>query len=92
MSTYYDKYMKYKIKYLEIQNKINKYNQSGGINLNNNNDNIKKNVNINNSIIKFISPHHRFLIENLDILHNPQQREKFLITSYIQDEINKLVS
>jgi hypothetical protein len=78
--------MKYKIKYLEIQNKINNYNQSGGINLKNNNDNI------NNSIIKFISPHHRFLIENLDILHNPQQREKFLITSYIQNEINKLVS
>ena len=63
MSEYYDKYIKYKKKYLEIQNKISEIKKQNELN----NQFGGKIIN-HNLLINFISPHHRYLINNLDIL------------------------
>ena len=86
MSNYYNKYIKYKNKYLEIKNKINELNknknenkQLGGI----------KN-NIHDLFFNYISPHHQYLINNPDILYNDEKRNQYLLSTYINNEINNL--
>ena len=85
MSNFYDKYIKYKNKYLEIKNKQNELKQAelkqnGGILENNTYD----------LFLNYISPHHKFLINNPNILYNNQERNKYLLSTYIENEINEL--
>jgi hypothetical protein len=137
MSTYYNKYLKYKKKYLEIQTKINqiKNKQSGGFLFFNKSEpkpklgqelksdketktklgqetkqnlgqetktklNQEKKIktksdlvksNLNENIINFISPHHRYLIENPSIHADPEKREHYLLKSYINNQLNSLI-
>lgn len=84
MSNYYNKYIKYKNKYLEIKNKINELNK----NENNQLGGIKNNI--DDLFLNYISPHHQYLINNPDILYNNEKRNQYLLSTYINNEINNL--
>jgi hypothetical protein len=84
MSNYYNKYIKYKNKYLEIKNKINELNK----NENNQLGGIKNNI--DDLFFNYISPHHQYLINNPDILYNNEKRNQYLLSIYINNEINNL--
>jgi hypothetical protein len=98
MSNYYDKYIKYKNKYLEIKNKQNEFkqneskqNESKQNELNQNGGLIENNIsNTYDLFLNYISPHHKFLINNPNILYNNQERNKYLLSTYIENEINEL--
>ena len=44
-----------------------------------------------NNIINFISPHYKYLIENPHILHNHEERENYLFTSFINNQLDNLL-
>ena len=102
MSAYYNKYLKYKKKYLEIQTKINdiKNKQSGGFFFSKKPEQkpeqkpekkLEPEEKVNNNLIQFISPHHKFLINNPEILYNHDKREEYLFKSYINNQLDNLL-
>lgn len=106
MSTYYEKYLKYKKKYLEIQTKINhiKNTQSGGFLFfkNESKPEIKRDIKPEikpdpknnkpiNNLEQFILPHHKYLINNPNILYDNEKREQYLLKSYINNQLDNLL-